>query len=367
MTEQDPLPTSTEPEAAPEAAAAHEAVPTDTATAVPTVAVAAMAVSGRRRRRIVTLGVLLAGTALLSMTAGYYLVSRKPLPIPDIVTAASPVPHYMYSVYGVDAPTGIAVTPDGNRLYVTQSAGDTSLRVFDGSGATLASAVAPDTDVANRMPVYDAIDPLTGDVYVTDRLKARIDVFDRDGTYLRELTRPATLDAWLPLAIAFDTAGTLYVSDVAGTAHKVHVIDRDGAVVRTIQTELGLQYPNGLALRDDAVYIADSNNGELVRSQGTEAPATLIGRGIGEGDLSLPRALAIDGDDRLYITDVLAHSVIVYQLSSDPAVGPMYVGSVGGEGRENGQFLYPNGVAVDDRGHIYVTDKGNNRVQVWGY
>ena len=37
------------------------------------------------------------------------------------------------------------------------------------------------------------------------------------------------------------------------------------------------------------------------------------------------------------------------------------------EGVSNGTFQYPNGIAVDGRGRVYVTDGGNDRVQVWSY
>ena len=44
-----------------------------------------------------------------------------------------------------------------------------------------------------------------------------------------------------------------------------------------------------------------------------------------------------------------------------------YLGFFGGQGVTNGTFQYPNGVALDARGRIYVTDAGNDRVQVWSY
>jgi sugar lactone lactonase YvrE len=35
----------------------------------------------------------------------------------------------------------------------------------------------------------------------------------------------------------------------------------------------------------------------------------------------------------------------------------------GGQGRKPGQFLAPHGLAVDSRGHLYVVDSYNHRVQ----
>jgi len=33
----------------------------------------------------------------------------------------------------------------------------------------------------------------------------------------------------------------------------------------------------------------------------------------------------------------------------------------------DGEFNFPNGLALDSTGRLYVTDRENNRVQVWGY
>jgi len=64
--------------------------------------------------------------------------------------------------------------------------------------------------------------------------------------------------------------------------------------------------------------------------------------------------------------DTADHMVRVY-LVGDSKATPTYIGSFGGEGKLEGTFEYPNGIATDKRAHVYVTDRENNRVQVWGY
>ena len=77
--------------------------------------------------------------------------------------------------------------------------------------------------------------------------------------------------------------------------------------------------------------------------------------------------MAIDGDGRLYVVDTTAHTVKVYDLPDEVTEVPSYVGSFGVEGFDDGTFQYPNGIAIDGDGRIYVTDRENNRVQVWTY
>ncbi len=81
-------------------------------------------------------------------------------------------------------PVGVAVTADGSRIYVGETGGDRIARVFDASGNELAVMAAPNPDV-DHVPVYLAVDPLAGEVYVTDRPAGAIHVYDANGTYAR--------------------------------------------------------------------------------------------------------------------------------------------------------------------------------------
>jgi len=67
-----------------------------------------------------------------------------------------------------------------------------------------------------------------------------------------------------------------------------------------------------------------------------------------------PQILAVLGQK-------LHGQVLVKGFSSD------HLGGFGIPGIGDGQFQFPNGVAADDRLRVYVTDTGNDRVQVWSY
>ena len=45
----------------------------------------------------------------------------------------------------------------------------------------------------------------------------------------------------------------------------------------------------------------------------------------------------------------------------------MVDGDFGDFGAGDGQFSYPNDIAIDASGRLYIADRENNRVQVWSY
>ena len=319
----------------------------------------------RRRRKAALLLLLLAFLAFLVALLLWYLIFRQPIQPPIPVIPDTSLPHYSTSIYGVQRPMGVAVTSSGDRVFVTQTEGEYGVLMFDGSGNALGTFEAPDE--SDHVPVYLAIDPLTQEVYVSDRMAGAIYVYDVDGRLQRQYQPATPIPGWQPLGLAFDKAGDLYVTDLATAPQQVEVFDRKGALVRTIGTGEAMSFPNGIAI-DDAgyVYVTDSNNGRLLVFDESGTMVGQVGRGTGQGNLGLPRGVAVAGD-RVYVADVTGQGVYTYRPVSDQEQRPEYVGFYGGLGVAEGQFQFPNGIAVDGRGRVYVTDSVNDRVQVWSY
>jgi tripartite motif-containing protein 71 len=322
----------------------------------------------RSRRKLIVALFLLGLLAMLATIAIWYLVFRQPIPLPIPVIPASEVPTYATSIYGAQRPSGIAVSPSGDRIYVTQTEGDRSGVIFDAGGNKVGTMAPPETTGTEHAPVYVAIDPLTNEVYVSDRLTSSIYIYDRDGAYQRTFTLAEPRPGWQPLGLAFDARGNLYATDLSGPAQKVLVIDRTAAVVRTLGETSQLSFPNGVAV-DGAgnVYVSDSNNGRLLMFGTDGQIRARIGRGSGQGNLGLPRGLAVDGQGRVFVADTTGQGVFIYRAPSGEGRSLDFLGYVGGEGVADARFEYPNSVAVDARGRLYVADTFNNRVQIWSY
>jgi DNA-binding beta-propeller fold protein YncE len=322
-----------------------------------------------RRRRLAILLILAIAAVGLILFSAWYLITRKPiseLPLPGL--AIDPVPGYSFSIYGVHAPTGVAVTPDGGRLYVTQTERDPGVLVFDGKGNRIGTLAPPPGTGSDHVPVYVAINPTDGDVYVSDRPMGAILIYAADGTFKRIFAPGKSLAGWQPLGLAFDGRGHLFVTDVSGPFNTVHEFDADGSLVRTIGQDGQFDFPNGVAV-DAAgnLYVTDSNHGRLAVLDPSGRERAVVRRGAGTGDLGLPRGAAIDDGGRLYVVDTSGQAVQIYHVIGSADDPPSFIGRFGSAGVDDGAFQYPNGVAVDGRARVYVTDWRNNRVQVWTY
>jgi DNA-binding beta-propeller fold protein YncE len=326
-----------------------------------------------KKRKGAIAGLLIA-LVILALLFIWYLMNRKPLSeLPGL--SSTKMPHYEMSIYGTAKPIGVAVTPTGDRVYVTESDGTRQVRVYDHAGkqtGTLTPPASTGVGPAAHLPSYVAINPKTQDVYVSDRLTGSIYVYDASGKYVRTFTPKGDLGTpkWAPLGLAFATDGTFYVTDVRGDDSKVHriaVFGPDGTLKRSMGAPGQLSFPNGIVVDGQGnIEVSDSNNGRLVIFSPYGKMLATITQGVGEGDLGLPRGAAVDDAGRLFVADTSDHQVRVYAIDESKPV-PTYIGSFGEEGQLDGTFEYPNGVATDSRAHIYITDRENNRVQVWGY
>jgi tripartite motif-containing protein 71 len=326
---------------------------------------------GRRHRRrlLVMLGIVLGLLGILAAVAIWYLRTGKPLSQLPGMNQGEKAPHYLFSMYGVTQPIGVAISQDGERIYVTESGGQRLVHVFGRDGKETGTLKPPAAGVGH-VPVYVAANPMNDEVYVSDRMSAAIYVYGKDGAYLRTFEPKGDVGkGWAPLGLAFDPHGRLFVGDVRSTGgHRLLVFSAAGVLERALGDGMGLSYPNGVAVDGRSVVsVADSNNARVLLFTRDGAPAGRIVSGAADDVLGLPRGIAVDDSRRMYVVDAANHTVQIYRIP-DAATGvPQFVGSFGTEGTGDGAFEYPNGVAADSRARLYVTDRENNRLQVWSY
>lgn len=314
---------------------------------------------------------LLLGVLLLG---GRYLVAAQrgsaaePLPALGALSS-SLTPRFLFAINGVSRPLGVAVSPAGDRIYVTESDGGRETKLFNRDGEPLGSLNPPGSEPDSRTPVYVAVGP-QGKVYVSDRQAATVHLYSPDGEYLGRLAPPTGSEGgWAPLALGFDLQGNLLATDVTPGQHGVVVIDPEGNLLQRFGREGGgegeFSYPNGVvADRSGRLLVADSNNGRVMVLDAAGKPLWSLGRGGTGSSLGLPRGLVVDDRNRLYVADTISQVVLVFDLGEREA---KLLFTLGSEGIKDGQFSFPNGLAWDRSDRLYVTDRENNRVQVWTY
>jgi DNA-binding beta-propeller fold protein YncE len=80
------------------------------------------------------------------------------------------------------------------------------------------------------------------------------------------------------------------------------------------------------------------------------------------GQFMGPAGLAVDSEDNIYVTDRDNDRVQIFTSNGT------FITTIGSQGSGNGQFNRVEGVGVDqysDTGLVYVADTGNSRIQVF--
>lgn len=336
---------------------------------------------GPRRGIWIKLTIFLVILAILAwvilLTADYFktgnpITDLGPLPKPVADMFRNPTARYDGSVRGVQRPLGVAVSSDG-KVYVTETGGEGKIHVFNSAGQETSSFAPPGAEGSSRVPVYIAVSP-NGEIYVSDRDAATIFIFSADGSFQGRIDSPlGEGEMWHPLALAFDGAGDLYVTEVTPEKHRVLVLDPE----RKLKLTFGRQgsgngefwFPNGLAVDTQGrIYVSDSNNGRVQVFDKDGNFIAQIGRGMGKGDLAMPRGIAIDDSGHLFVVDTTGQSVKVYDTSGTPPNSPIkFLYAFGTAGGDESSFNFPNGLALDGHGKAYVTDRENNRIAIWRY
>lgn len=315
-----------------------------------------MATISKERLTIIILTVLLLGMGVFFYT---YLTKRSP--VEDIIQPINERPQGLFvfgdGKDGLLNPLGITIK-DGE--VVVADSGKHRLIWFDRNGKPVKTAGSYGSQ--NNQLNYPVSLAIGKDkIFVADINNNRIVVLDRKGTFL-DIWPKNSRNNVRPVALAIDETNSkeiLYASDIL--SQKILVINNKGEIVRTIGepgvgTE-GLSYANGLAFDKDFknLIVADSNNGRLQVFKKNGKHVKTLKKGY---DFVMPRGVLYDKTrSRWLVVDTMRQSLFL--LDEQFKV----VGEIGGY-KQGDTFRFPNSVAVDAQGRIYVVDRENNRVVV---
>jgi len=209
-----------------------------------------------------------------------------------------------------------------------------------------------------RVAAFDGQDHL----YLAD-LTDRIQVFDREGHYLRGWRTPEfNVDG--PSGLTVDRLGRLLVADTH--FYRVLIYSDSGELL--LQIGDGVQgttpgrfgYPTDVVIdRAGNFYVAEYGENDRIQVFSPEGKwlRQWGGHGYEPGEFLKPRALAIDEQDRLFVADSCNHRIQVFDTQGK------LLNSWGSRGEEPGQMCYPYDLAIGPDHRLYVCEYGNHRVQ----
>ena len=158
---------------------------------------------------------------------------------------------------------------------------------------------------------------------MADTQNHRIQKFDAAGKFLLKWGAKGEGDGQFtePWGIAVDKAGNVYVADTFN--YRIQKFDASGK------------------------FLAKWGSFVDTRGQAGGSTAGLYG----------PRAIAIDRDGNLWVTDTGNKRLMKYDKDGK------FLAQFGSVGTDEGRFNEPVGLAIDPSGNIYVADTWNQRIQ----
>ena len=208
-----------------------------------------------------------------------------------------------------------------------------------------------------------AVTRASGDVYILDSANNRVQKFDSNGNFILKWGSPGSGNGQFNNAhgIAVDqSSGEVYVVDTGNnrvqkfSSTGIWRLSFNGKAPGSSQFNL----PEGIAVGSGFVYVSDVNNHRIVKfNTNGQFVAKWGTTGDGQGQFKGPHGVAVDSGNNVYVSDFLNNKVQKFTSTGG------FLTAWGSSGSANGQFNAPHGIAVDSDGSVYVSDRGNNRVQ----
>jgi len=292
------------------------------------------------------------------------LLSSKIKPIVAKVDPSGP-PVFANSLYGdFNQPLSkpMDVTKIGEFVYVSDTS-NKQIQVFDQSGTAVFKFGKEGSKEGEFKFPYGIAGDKDGNIYVADLYNGNISIFDSKGKFLKYLHKKESILQSPGGLRIFDDK--LYVTDIK--ANKLYVFNLDGKKLMEIGgagvEEGKFIAPNAVTVDSDKqIYVTDSGNNRVqVFDKNGKFIKIINGSKDGKGDpLFLnPRGVGVDSKGNVYVVNNLSHNIYAFDKDGNQ------IYELGGMGTENEKLYLPNGLFIDDRDTLFVTDTINQRVSIF--
>jgi DNA-binding beta-propeller fold protein YncE len=197
-----------------------------------------------------------------------------------------------------------------------------------------------------------------GDIFVLDGKQRRIlhlnAAGESKGNFEPEgLPAPGT---WIPKNFAIGTDDTFYILDVFSS--RVLIVSPEGKFQRQIGLPTADGFFSDLAVDPQGtIFILNSVTATVYSAGPNEKAFSTLTKGL-KDYVTFPTALTAD-KQYLYIVDQFGSGLVI--LGKD--------GSFKGRklrlGWKEGELHYPSDICLNEKGEVFIADRGNNRVQMF--
>ena len=165
-------------------------------------------------------------------------------------------------------------------------------------------------------------------------------------------------------AVAVDAANEVYVFHRGPKADPIIVFDRQGRYLRSWGRGV---FGNAHALRvdpDGHIWITDNGDHQVMKFTREGRLLLTLGKkqrpGTDSETFNRPTDIAFAPSGEFYVSDGYGNSRVV-KFSREG----QYLLAWGEPGSKPGQFNTPHAIVLDSQGRVYVSDRENNRIQVF--
>ncbi len=257
-------------------------------------------------------------------------------------------------------PNAVTVDPSGN-IWVADSAHDHVLE-FNSKREFLKQLGSEGSGSGQFKGIGGLASDASGDIYVTDTGNNRVEEFSSSGAFIRTFgsSAPGSGQLLSPGAVAIDSGGDVWVLNAISAQEGGRIVEfssSGGFLSQFGSKGTGhgqLLYATGLAFSGGHLYVAEISPG---RVQELSSSGEFIAQFDETG--SLPDGIATDPTTgNLYVSE-LANRVQEFSPTGT------HLATFGSYGAGNGQLSWPEGVAVNSSGNVYLADARNQRIEEW--
>lgn len=165
-------------------------------------------------------------------------------------------------------------------------------------------------------------------------------------------------------SVSTDSEGNVYVFQRGKKADPLIVFDKDGKYLRSWGRGM-FGNPHGLRIdKDDNVFVTDNGDHQVMKFTKTGKLLMTLGikgrAGTDDKTFNKPTDIGFAKNGDFYISDGYGNSRVV-KFNKDGK----YLFAWGKPGSGPGEFHIPHSVAVDSKDNVYVSDRENNRIQIF--